>query len=354
MEIHSLFLRNFRRYNEAFFEFKPGINLIHGPNAQGKTTLLEALYCFSVGRSFRTHYLRDLISHESTSFFIELEFSHHQVKQKIRFFAEPQQKRIFLNDTLLTSVSNLIGLIQGVVITPDDMSLIKGTPLIRRQFLDLQLSQGDHSYLYHLSRYNRAMRQRNQLLKNQNLEMIEIWEKEMASSAAYVTKQRLQAIQEIESFAQQFYFALSKESSLLKLAYSIDFPANMTIGSLEVYYKDKFQKNREKEIILGHTQTGPHRHDLHIFLDDKEVKTFASEGQQRSCIHSLRFGEWTRLKKLGSQTPLFMIDDLGMSLDENRKKNLFEQLTHLGQVFLTATDPAALYPQLINRHLVSL
>ncbi len=354
MEIRSLYLRNFRRYREAFFEFKPGINLIHGNNAQGKTTLLEALYCFSVGKSFRTPAYKDLISHEAPSFFIEVEFVHHHIQQKIRFFADPHQKRIFLNETLLSTVSALIGIIQGVVITPDDMSLIKGTPLTRRHYLDLQLSQGDRTYLYHLSRYNRAMRQRNQLLKEQNLQTIEIWEQEMAVSAAYITKQRLIAIQEIQRFAQGFYLALSKESALLKLAYSIDFSPNSSLDDLNGYYQEKFQKNREREVLLGYTQSGPHRHDLHIFLDDKEVKHFASEGQQRSCIHALRFGEWTRLKKLGTQIPIFMIDDLGMSLDEHRKSNLFEQLTQLGQVFLTATDPSLVYPELMTRHLISL
>ncbi len=161
MHLRSLFLQQFRNYKEAYFEFSPSLNLICGPNALGKTSLLEAIHYLMIGRSFRPGHHQDLIKVGCDTFYLEAIFCKYNVDQKLRLHANAKERRIIYNSTALASSSNLLGLIQGVVMTPDDVNLVKGPPALRRQFLDIQIAQIDPLYVHHLGRYSRAMRQRN-------------------------------------------------------------------------------------------------------------------------------------------------------------------------------------------------
>ena len=182
--LKSLYLHNFRLYEEVYVEFSPGINWIYGRNASGKTTMLEAIHLLASGRSFRTNQLANLIRHDCPHFYLEAHFEKHGIAQKLRMVHSSKERKISINNTQCSSVSSLVGVLLSVVLSPDDLSLISGAPQERRQFLDAQLSQVDPLYLHHLSRYQRAMRQRNTLLKTKKIGSIEGWEYEMATSAA--------------------------------------------------------------------------------------------------------------------------------------------------------------------------
>ncbi|MBA2369640.1 MAG: DNA replication and repair protein RecF [Candidatus Protochlamydia sp.] len=338
MTLRSLYLQHFRIYEEIFVEFNPSINLICGPNAKGKTTLLEAIRYAMIGRSFRTCNPKDLIQNGFHSFFLDLRFLKHGIDQVLRFSSQGSERKILYNHTILPNMCSLLGVIQGVVITPDDVQLIKGSPAMRRQFLDIQLSQTDPLYVHHLTRYARAMRHRNILLKQKQLATIESWEQEMAHSTAYIVRQRQKIVQELHHLVSDYYHALSGEIENLILEYQ---PSLLSIEP--VFFMEQLRKNRHREMLLGHTLTGPHKDDLSIKIGSREVRLFASEGQQRSCVNAIHFAEWKRLKSFSEdKNPLFMIDDVAMSLDTNRKERLMEQLKHLGQVFLTTTDPSLL------------
>lgn len=338
MHILNLYLQNFRSYEEAYFEFSPSLNLIWGPNARGKTSLLEAIHFLMIGRSFRTQQYQDLIKQNQPGFYIESHFTKHGIDQRLRVAGHPTDRKMFHNSTSLTSLSSLLGLIQGVLLTPDDINLIKGSPLLRRQFLDIQIAQIDPLYVHHLTRYARAMRQRNHLLRAKTAVSIESWEFEMSLSAAYIVLQRHRTIQNLQKNSQAFYTRLTDEQAPLTLQYRTH-PSQITnVDELKLYFQKQYQKHRERERILGYTLSGPHKDDFVISLDHRDVRFFASEGQQRSCATALHFAEWQNLHLCGTEKPLFMIDDVGMSLDGTRRKRLIEQLTELGQVFLTTTD----------------
>lgn len=340
MHLRSLYLQGFRNYQEACFEFVPGLNLLAGPNGQGKTNVLEAIHYLMVGRSFRPCHLKDFIHREKDHLYVEALFCKYGIDQKLSLYMQGKERRICYNHTLLSTLSHLFGLIQGVIMTPDDAQLIKGSPPLRRQFLDLQLAQADPLYIHHLIRYTRAMRQRNQLLKEKRKSTLESWEHEMASSASYLVLQRRNKLQALQVCCERFYAILSGEQESLRLTYCSKAADCKDEEETKQFHLQHYKKNREREMLLGFTLVGPHKDDILIELGGQDIRYFASEGQQRSCIAALRLGEWEHLKQTTEELPLLMIDDVGISLDEKRRQRLLEQLLSLGQVFLTATDPA--------------
>lgn len=339
MRLQSLHLQHFRSYSEGHFEFDDRINFIYGDNAQGKTNLLEAIYYLMIGQSFRTQHQQDLIQYEHPAFYLESHFSKHSVDQCLRIRFNSKDKKILHNSTTIQNTAGLLGILQGVIITPDDINLIKGSPLLRRQFLDLHLAKVDPLYVHHLTRYSRALRQRNQLLKSRKPQTIESWEQEMAYSAGYIISKRVKAINELQTQAHHFHQKLTEQKYELTIQYKSGGvpqpyePAVICENQLKLY-----QKYRDRELFIGHTLTGLHKDDLLFSLDGKETRLFASEGQQRTYVTALRLAEWQHLNETTDAPPLMMIDDVGMGLDFGRREHLFSLIADLNQVFLTATD----------------
>jgi DNA replication and repair protein RecF len=336
--LQKLYLRQFRRYDEALYEFNPRINTIIGPNAFGKTTVLEAIQFLMTGRSFRTQQTSDLIQYGQSHFYIEACFIKQGIKQSLKISYDGSERKIVHNSTVCQSSSNLLGLLQGVVVTPDNASLIKGAPLVRRHFLDLQIAQIDPLYVHHLTRYSRAMRQRNVLLKKKDLSSIQGWEHEMAGAAAYVTLQRKQAVEDLQKLGNPLHAMLTEEQHPLILDYKSSCCHFEDIQLLREHYLQQWNKMRSREKEIGLTLYGPHRDDFSIKIGDREARLFASEGQQRSCVMTLRLAEWERMRAISQEVPLMLIDDIGISLDGTRRLRLMDHLQILGQVFLTSTD----------------
>lgn len=339
--LQRLYLRNFRRYEEALFEFDPALNSIVGPNAQGKTTVLEAIQFLMNGRSFRTAQATDLIKHGQSSFFVEASFIKQGIEQTLKIGFDGKDRKIVYNSTPFQANANLLGLIQGVVVTPDDVSLIKGSPLLRRHFLDLQIAQVDPLYVHYLTRYTRAMRQRNILLKSKSLVSIDSWEQEMSGSAAYVVLQRKKAVGDLQKLVNTLHFMLTNDPQQLSVEYKHGPSQIEDPLQLRDYYLSHWQKNRLREKDLGITLSGPHRDDLLIKIAQLDARLFASEGQQRSCVMALKLAEWQRLNQICQEPPLMLVDDVGISLDGSRKQKLLEHLKTLGQVFMTSTEALA-------------
>ena len=309
--------------------------MIVGPNAVGKTSSLEAIYLCAMGESFRANQLSDLIKKETHGFFVELQFEKHSVSQRIALGYQPDSKRVTYNQTNLTSFHALTGILHTVLLTPDDISLVKGPPQGRRRFLDFLISQADPLYLHHLTRYQRALKQRNALLKRGNAQVLSPFEEVMAVAADYITRSRANCLHQINGMIQGRYERLTKVIEPLSLTYLTKAPLE---GTRE-YFLEEFLKLRPRELALGSTLTGPHKDDFLIELEQRDARHFASEGQQRSCVAALRLAEWDFLKEQVEVPPIFLADDIGISLDERRLKCLYEQLEELGQVILTTARP---------------
>lgn len=345
MYLTALYLHNFRLYEEARFDFSPLVNVVRGPNARGKTSLLEAIYFLMTGHSFRTSQIKDLIRHGASHFYLEATFIKHAVEQKIRVYYSPAEKRITYNSTPCSSFSSLLGILQGTVIHPDDAAIVKGAPTARRQLLDIQLAQADPLYIHHLTRYDRAMRQRNHLLRAKNHAAIDSWEYEMSNAAAYIVQQRSRVIEALSLQGQEHYRTICGGTETLHLTYKANGAGNAPLNDLNALrelYRNQYARHRYREMDLGVTLTGPHKDDVLITLGDNDARAFASEGQQRSCVMALRLAEWSRLNAASQEPPLLLIDDLGMSLDAMRRKHLLGHFEHLKQVFVSTTDESPL------------
>lgn len=321
MFLERLYLRNFRNYEEVTISFDPKVNLIQGENAQGKTNLLEAIYLLSTGKSFRATRLSELVRHGADFFYLEAQFVRDQLRESLKVYFDGQSRKMHYNNTAYPSFNNLLGLMPSVLFAPEDVSLISGSPMERRRFLNLHIAQIDPLYVHHLIRFSQAMRQRNTLLKQENEKAIEVWEEMMALSATYLVQKRSEAIQELQTPLNQHMQLLTDQKDTLQIEYQ---PSLFN------------PKQRKREMIVGATLTGPHRDDLIIKIGGKEAKLYSSEGQKRSAIASLRLSEWERLEKLSESSPILSIDDFGVHLDANRHSLFQQKLPALGQVFLTS------------------
>lgn len=341
MFLKALYLHNFRLYEEAQFNFSPGMNVIKGPNAQGKTSLLEAIYFLITGRSFRTSQTKDLIRHNAPYFFLEATFVKHAIEQKLRVFYSPTEKKVSHNSTTSPSLSSLLGILQGVVIHPDDSAIIKGAPTVRRHLLDIQLAQTDPLYIHHLTRYERAMRQRNHLLRAKSHAAIDSWEYEMSNAAAFLIQQRALAVDELGRQGQEHYHTICGGKEAFNLSYKANGAGDHSLIDREAVkelFRAQYRRHRTREMDLGATLTGPHKDDMVIALNNNDARAFASEGQQRSCIAALRLAEWSRLNFIAQAPPLMLVDDLGMSLDATRRSHMLKHFSTLQQVFISTTE----------------
>lgn len=321
--LKSLYLRNFRNYKEAEISFSEALNTIFGDNAQGKTNLLEAIYLIATGRSFRTQILADLIRSGESFFFIEAHIFRDHVLHKVQITFDGQNKKVQLDGNAYSTFHPLLGILPSVLYTPYDIELIAGSPTERRRFLNLHLAQSDPVYVHHLTRYWRAMKQRNCLLRSRKLEGIECWEAEMASSAEYIVKARQEMIQELDL------------PNLVEEKQELQFQVSANPKS----YLQQLLKNRSRETDLGLTLLGPHRDDLSILIEGKPARLFASEGQKKTTIAALKLAEWARLSKRVGAPALMCFDDLGGALDETRQNLIQNRLQSLGQVFITTPHP---------------
>ncbi len=338
MLVRSLILRHFRNYTEAAVDFGPRVNVLCGANAQGKTSLLEAIFLCVSGRSFRLAQTVDLQQVGCPFFGVEVYFVKNGVEQRLKYLHDGESRKITYNSTTCHSIAQLLGIIPGVVMTPDDSVLVKGGPAQRRHFLDLQMAQANPLYLHHLARYQKAMRQRNHLLKQRSAVSIEAWEQEMAISAAYIAEQRHIAIEDLAVRASSFYQRLSLEQERLSLKYKTSAPANQSQDVITNYYLERFRQNRQRDMELGWTASGPHKDDLLLAIEGKAGRFYASEGQQRCCVTALRLAEWERLRDQSGHRPLLVIDDVAISLDDDRRRRLMKMLAGFGQVFLSSAQ----------------
>lgn len=328
MHIQSLQLTHFRNLTKAFFAFSEGRNWFIGPNASGKTNLLEAIFYFIRASSFRTRHTEDLIKQGEAFAEVELSFVKWGVEQTLKFQIGPEGKQLFHNQTPYPSAIALLGILQGVLIKLDDISLINGTPPLRRAFIDLQLVQVSPLYVHHLLRFQRALKQRNFCLKTKQTKGLEAFEWEMAKSGAFLWSERLKLIEELKEPVQSFFSQLAGQE-----LFTLQFEA--AVKDAEGYFA-RLGQTRAQELRLGFTKEGPHRDELLFFIDNRSAKAFASEGQKRTALLALKLAEWQRLKTVIGEAPLCAIDEWQINLDQKRMANLQELLTDLGQVFMTS------------------
>lgn len=337
----KLILNGFRNYNQEQLEFSPNLNLIVGKNAQGKTNLIEAIYYAAVGKSARVKKDVDLINwaKEKASFKLTVQKDAGTKDIEIAFFRN-QKKAIKVNGINLLKIADLLGNVNVVYFSPDELKLVKDAPEDRRKFLDTDISQFNKPYFYSLVRYNKILDQRNKLLKEKyNSKTIEqtlpIWDAQLAMEGAKLIRHRIEFIERLKKYVKNAHSYLTSDEEILQIDY-----AGIT-GETEEEIKNKLLKElervREKDIKLGYTNVGPHRDDIKFLVNNIDIRNFGSQGQHRTVALSLKLAELEIFKEQTGEYPILLLDDVLSELDQDRQQRLLSKIKPI-QAFITAAQ----------------
>lgn len=336
MYIEHLSLKNFRNYSGEEFSFIPQTNILYGENAQGKTNALEALYLFSIGKSFRTAQDRELIRFGEELARAELTFSDAKRRQKIEIILRrDRKKQIKINGVVIHKLSELVGKINVVLFCPEELGLVKDGPNVRRRFLDIALSQLRPNYYHLLGLYNKVLDQRNHLIKKIKYknaaslsETMFVWNEKLAAYGVQLVEYRSEFIRTLEEYAKKVHQEISGE--ILGMEY------RTRIGTKEEFL-EKLNHNLEKELEQGYTLYGPHRDDIYLTIGGRDAKNFASQGQQRTIVLSLKLAQADLLFEETDEYPVLLLDDIMSELDSGRRAYLSQKIRDK-QVVITCTD----------------
>ena len=340
MYVKNIKLTNYRNYSELFLDFEKNANVFVGKNAQGKTNIVEALYILSTLKSFRNSKLNDCIKENEKSAIIEAEvFVENFGSRKIKMIINKEgENQYFVNNNKLTKKSDMFGNLYSVIFSPDELFLIKGGPDVRREFLDLDISQVSSSYVKLIERYETILLSRNKILKfnknSKNIDtLLDVWDEQLALVGGQISIARQNFILKLNDKAIEATKFISDGRENLKIDYIC------IEGETRQEKSDNILKslkaNRLKDLELGYTTIGPHRDDLKFYINDKEVKPFASQGQQRLVVLALKLSELETIKNEYS-APILILDDVFSELDKTRQINLSKYLVD-NQIFITGT-----------------
>lgn len=332
--LSSVSLANFRNYEVAKIEPSLGTNLVCGPNAQGKTSLLEAVSLLSTGRLLRGSRDAVAIRHGQDTAKVQGELSQTGTTVSV-ILQRGVRKKVELNGLGLPRASDIIGRLPTVSFSASDLGIVTGEPSDRRQFLDWELAQLYPAYLRHLTVYKRALEQRNALLKHAQASAVdplafEPWEDHLASHGAEIRRIRSEWIEEIQPMTNVAHAQLG-QGEQLTLRYDVREPEDQTAAVLA--------NTRPVDILRGTTTTGPHRDELAILVNGTEARSFGSQGQQRTAVISLKLAVLESVEGHMGAAPVLLLDDVFSDLDAQRRSRLVERTVHRGgQVFLTCTE----------------
>lgn len=335
MKVTRLHLSNFRNYAEQSLELKPGLNVLRGKNAMGKTNLMEAIYVFGVGKSPRVTNDRDLITWEKDFAYIRAEtekrFSRHKVEIMIDRLGK---KRIAIDSMPIGRIGELMGALNVVFFSPDEMKLVKESPVERRRFMDISLSQQNKAYFYTLQRYNKILDQRNKLLKEtKDLATLDVWDVQLAEAGAKIIEFRYDFAERIKPLAKDAHAKLSEDAETLTVEYESHCRRD---GNVAEQFLNLLRASREKDVKLTYTTVGPHRDDLKLTLNGVDTRKFASQGQQRTVALSLKLAEVEQFFSATGEYPVLLLDDVLSELDLPRQRALLDSVSHV-QTVLTCT-----------------
>ncbi len=331
MKIQKIQLKHFRNYSNLEISLGKGINIFYGNNAQGKTNILEAIFLCSIGRSFRTNKEKELIQFGEDLATVQLDFAKKDREGSVKYTINPK-KSITVNGVKIKRLSELLGNINTVIFTPDDINILKNGPAARRKFLDIYISQLRPKYLYTLNLYGKTLEQRNNYLRlpEKKEEMLEIWDEKLAEYAEIIFHYRQEYIQKIKEKIQKIHQNITEGKEEINLFYRSDFEN-----------KEQFQKilknHRKIDFMKGYTSKGIHHDDFEVFLNDKMVNVYGSQGQHRTAMLSLKMAELEVIEEEIGEAPILLLDDFMSELDQTRRKNFLQYIQN-AQVIITGTE----------------
>lgn len=340
MWISNINLDSFRNYNKAKVEFSKGINIFIGDNAQGKTNLLESIYYLANATSFKKIRDNDIISFKKDKMSLDGIIRKDKYFKHVSINISDKEKNIYVNEVKYDRNKDLRALFSIVLFTPEDLMIIKDGPNLRRELIDEIITSLDFSYKPIKKEYDKLIFQRNKLLKNQSIpyfyEQIDAFDKSISKFAYRIYQKREKIIRFLDKYAYSYHYYLSAGKEKLRLAYK----ANIRANSKEEYYQ-QLLANRKNDLKYQTTQAGIHKDEIEITINDKLIKNFGSQGQQRSAILNIKLAQVKLIKEVTGEKSVILFDDVFSELDEKRSAFLLKNLKDY-QTIITATNTKSL------------
>ncbi|MDX8045471.1 DNA replication/repair protein RecF [Gracilibacillus sp. S3-1-1] len=357
MYIKQLSLTNYRNYEQLSVQFDDKINVIIGENAQGKTNLMEAIYVLGFSKSHRTTKDKELIKWDEN--YAKIEGS--VLKRKQQFPLEIQfnnkGKKAKLNHLEQKRLSDYIGALNIVMFAPEDLNLVKGSPQVRRRFIDMEIGQIQPIYIYHLGQYVKILKQRNHLLKqlqkrkSSDLTMLRVLTEQLIEHAAIILEKRFVFMKRLRSWAYEIHQGISRGIERLDLQYAptVDVSEEDNQEKIVTVLTESFERTETKEVERGTTLLGPHRDDLVFYVNNKNVQTFGSQGQQRTTALSLKLAEIELIYEEIHDYPILLLDDVLSELDDYRQSHLLDTIEGKVQTFVSTTSVDGIHHQTLEK-----
>lgn len=338
MYITEIKLQNFRNYEQEKIELYQGINVFYGDNAQGKTNILESVFLSAIGKSFRTKKEAELIKLGEKAANIEINFQKESRVGKIKYEIS-DKKEIFINGIKIKKLSEILGNINIVMFSPDDIEILKDGPEKRRKFLNMMISQLRPNYVYYFNLYMKTLEQRNNYLKqikyeNKKEDLLDIWNEKLVEYGSIIFEYRKEFLEKIVNKIKDIHLKITEGKEKIEVKYISDFKNKEN-------FKELLQKSKKNDLLKGYTTKGIHRDDFSVAINNKEVSVYGSQGQHRTAILSLKLAELYMIYDEIGEYPILLLDDFMSELDEKRRKSFLNNITET-QVLITGTHPITL------------
>lgn len=347
MKINDIYLYNFRKYNRLQLAFSPQINILCGPNASGKTTVLEAIYLLSMAKSERTNNDADMIKTGEDLFFIKGSFDINGLKEILSVAFDNKGKQVKRNENLYKSLSEFVGIVNVVMFTPQDFLLFDKGPGERRHFIDLVICQTSKNYMRELYLYRKILKERNVLLKelntnktSQNWTLLEVLTTKLADHGEQVIDYRKRFINKISVIADKKYKTLTDGNQSLRLEYETQV--------LSYKFLEQVNRNQDEDLARGSTRIGPHLDDIAFMLNGQNALTFGSQGEKRTIILSIKLALLELMYEIKKEYPILLLDDVFSELDFQRQNALVQALKTDIQTIITTTSLGGLHQHLLQ------
>lgn len=358
MKLESIELAHYRNYDSLQLSFSSSVNVFLGENAQGKTNLLEAIYVLAIAKSPRTNHDKDLIQWEQEYGKIKGRITRRGQSIPLELTISGKGKKAKANHLEKRRLSDYIGLCNVVMFAPEDLYLVKGSPSVRRRFIDMELGQIAPVYMHHLGDYQKVLQQRNALLRKSvgkahgDTTFLDILTDRLISLASEIVKRRLIFVAQLNEWAAPIQKEISHGMEHLSIVYESSVPEVLDkadSSKIEEAFRCSYERLKKRELDRGTTLFGPHRDELRFFVNDKDVQAFGSQGQQRTTALSVKLAEIELINHEVGEYPILLLDDVLSELDDIRKTHLLGVFQEKVQTFVTTTSVDGLDHALIDR-----
>lgn len=351
MILTKISLVNFRNYKKCNVKFNNQVNIFLGNNAQGKSNILESIYVLALTKSYRTNYDDILKRKGSDSYKIVGDIKIGKYFKNLSVLSSNNEKKVFINDTNIKKISDYVSTFNVILFSPEDVETIKGTPSLRRDLLNIEISQLSQQYIKNYNEYNKILKMRNDYLKLiytngiSDYRYLDVLTNNLIDRAVNIYKERISFINKINENISTIYNNLTK-SDQLKILYEANI--DITNTNLREQLREKYRLNQNKEVVAGMTLYGPHRDDFSFIINDNDAKTYGSQGQQKMAMIAFKLAEIPIFEELTGTKPVLLLDDIFSELDKSKKNHLIEFINDGIQVIITANDTVGISKKLLN------